>query len=321
MYEQIIGKLMLGAEDIGEQHVKNIPRPIHAYRLKIDGARPGASSHAPLHPAHAVARSMPRTRLVLVGGAATILVLGALAGTFHLRHPSPPPSLQIAEPTSSLPLVNRPVPETVATAPTPRATSPGEPKPAAAPQAPTAPAAQMAGPPASPTLRRLVAKDVPFVPDFRWRALQNYADAEGAKAFAFNVRGIFAMATDRVDDATARHVALDECNRKVQREVPIVRDYDSCMLYAVENDVVWSFRSPPMPPPPYVPAARPVPPIVFDPATAPLLKAQARERLATHYVTSRHSRAFVLGRNRFDCGRPARTTPTRPAATCKSAAT
>jgi len=30
VYDQIVGKLMLGAEDIGEQHVKNIPRPIHA---------------------------------------------------------------------------------------------------------------------------------------------------------------------------------------------------------------------------------------------------------------------------------------------------
>src|SRR6267154_620610 len=34
IYEQIIGKLTLSAEDMGEQHVKNIPRPIHAYRLR-----------------------------------------------------------------------------------------------------------------------------------------------------------------------------------------------------------------------------------------------------------------------------------------------
>ncbi len=40
VYEQITGKLMLGAEDIGDQHVKNIPRPIHAYRLTLDGSKP-----------------------------------------------------------------------------------------------------------------------------------------------------------------------------------------------------------------------------------------------------------------------------------------
>ena len=300
VYEQIVGKLMLGAEDIGEQHVKNIPRPIHAYRLTIDGARPGAPPHASPHPAHAVARSMARLRLLLTGGVLGVLVLGALAGTFYVRHPSPPPSLQITEPTSSLPLVNRPVPETVATAATPRATSPVAPQPAAAPQAPTVPAA----PTAPPALRPFAVKDVPFVPDFHWRALQNYADAEGAKAFALNVRGIFAMATARVDEATARRVALQECNKKVERDVPIVRGYDSCMLYAVENEVIWTFRSPPMPPPPYVPATRPVPAIAFDPATAPLLRAQARERLAAHYVTSRNSRALVFGHNRFDWWTP-----------------
>ena len=58
--------------------------------------------------------------------------------------------------------------------------------------------------------------------------------------------------------------------------LPVLRDYDRCMLYAVGNDVVWSFRAPPMPPPPYVPAARPSPPIPFDPATAPLLNCQRR---------------------------------------------
>ncbi|TAJ97196.1 MAG: hypothetical protein EPO10_16655 [Reyranella sp.] len=291
VYDQILGKLMLGAEDIGEQHVKNIPRPIHAYRLTVDGQRPGTAAH----PAQAVARSMPRTRLLLVGGVVAILVLGALAGTFYLRHPSAPPSLQTAEPTSALPVATPPVPETVATQATPRATTP---------DTSPAPAALPAAVPSSSALRRFAAGDVPFVPDFHWRALQNYADAPGAKAFALNVRGIFAMATDRVDEATARRVALEDCNRKVERDVPIVRTYDRCSLYAVENDVVWSFRSPPMPPPPYVPATKPSPPITLDPATAPLLNPAARERLTTHYLTNRHSRALVLGHNRFDWWTP-----------------
>lgn len=78
------------------------------------------------------------------------------------------------------------------------------------------------------------------------------------------------MAIDRVDEAAARQAAREGCNEKVEREVPIVRADDHCMLYAVENDGVWSFRSPPMPPPPYVPAPKPSPPIAFDPAAAPL---------------------------------------------------
>ena len=289
VYEQIVGKLMLGAEDIGEQHVKNIPRPIHAYRVTIEGARLGG----PLHPAHAAARRMPRARSLLVAGIATVLVLSALAGTFYLRHPAPTPSLQTAEPTSDLPVVNRPLPETVAGTAGPRTFPPSA--PAAAPA------------PADSAPRRFAAKDVPFVPDFRMRALENYARAEGAKALALNVRGIFAMATRRVDEDAARHAALDECNRAVARDVPRVRDYDRCMLYAVENDVVWSFRPPPMPPAPYVPAARPSPPIAFDPATAPLLQAQARERLALRYLPNQHERALVLGHARFDWWTPSET--------------
>ena len=302
VYDQIVGKLMLGAEDIGEQHVKNIPRPIHAYRLTIDGARPSGSAH----PAHVTAKAMPRARFFLVGGVLSVLVLAALAGTFYLRHPAPAPSLQVAEPTSALPVANRPVPETVATPAVPRATAPANPQTAAAPPPPAAqPAPASPLPPATPPApRRFVAKEVPFVPDFHSRALENYANAEGAKAFALNVRGIFAMAMRRVDEATARQVALEDCNKKVQRDVPIVRDYDRCMLYAVENDVVWSFRSPPMPPPPYVPAARPAPPLTFDPATAPLLNAQARERLAAFYLKNLHNRALVLGHNRFDWWTP-----------------
>ena len=288
VYEQIVGKLMLGAEDIGDQHVKNIPRPIHAYRLTIDGTGPAARAH----PAHAVARSMPRTRAMLVGGVLAVLALGALAGTFYLRHPTMPPSLQTAEPTSALSVVDKPMPEAVATPAAPH------PAPSTDPQTTAAPPHTLTAP------RRFVAKEVPFVPDFRWRALENYTAAPGAKALALNARGIFAIAIDRVDEAAARQAALEDCNKKVEQEVPIVRAYDSCMLYAVENDVVWSFRPPPMPPSPYVPATRPAPPITFDPATAPLLHAAARDRLTTHYLTARHSRALVLGHNRFDWWTP-----------------
>jgi adenylate cyclase len=47
IYEQIVGKLTLGAEDMGEQHVKNIPRPIHAYRLTPGGKTPIVTAAAP----------------------------------------------------------------------------------------------------------------------------------------------------------------------------------------------------------------------------------------------------------------------------------
>lgn len=268
VYDQIIGKLMLGAEDIGEQHVKNIPRPIHAYRLTVDGAKPVAA-----HPAHAAAKAMPRSRVALIGAVVVALIAVAAGGTWYLRGAtlSAPPQTAHA---------------TAATATVAQATAPA-----------TAPPAAAAPRPFNPD-------DVPFLPDFRRRALANYAGDEGYKALAISIRGIIAMATRRIDNETARRAALEECDKIVLREVPVFRDYDRCMIYAVGNEVVWSFRQPPTPPYPYVPSKRPSPPIPFDPTTAPLLNVPARDRLAEHYLKAVHSRALVLGRNHFDWWTP-----------------
>src|SRR5258707_3518449 len=73
IYEQIVGKLTLGAEDMGEQHVKNIPRPIHAYRLTIGGTTPIVAAAAPI-PAK-------RSSRFLIGtGAAAVVAIVAIAG-------------------------------------------------------------------------------------------------------------------------------------------------------------------------------------------------------------------------------------------------
>ena len=273
VYDQIVGKLMLGAEDIGEQHVKNIPRPIHAYRLTVNGAKPVAA-----HPAHATAQAMPRSRSLLIGAAVVALLVVAAGGTWYLRGATLAGPPQTAHPTSS-PVA---APQAAASAP------------ATPPSAPATP------PPAATAPRPFSPDEVPFLPDFRRRALENYAADEGSKALAISIRGIIAMATRRIDTETARRVALEECDRIVLREVPVFRDYDRCMIYAIGNDVVWSFRSPPTPPYPYIPSKRPSPPIAFDPTTAPLLNVPARERLAEHYLKAVHSRALVLGRNHFD---------------------
>jgi class 3 adenylate cyclase len=294
IYEQIVGKLTLGAEDMGEQHVKNIPRPIHAYRLTSEGATPVV--------AVAPAAAKRPSRLVMGAGAAAILAIVAIGGAWLLHEKS----------ESAVPAAQ--------TAAAPAASPAPPPAPAAA--APAVPAAAPAAPPASdpnempaPTLDPTVtgpriydAADVPFVPDFRRRALENYAQADGSKAMAINVRGFFSVATRRVDDPTARRIALEECSKLVHREVPIVRPIDRCMTYAVGNNVVWTYRTPPLPPPPYVPAARPSPAIVFDPAAVPLLAGEtARKNLADHYVTSDRKRALVLGRDHFDWWSPSET--------------
>jgi adenylate cyclase len=294
IYEQIVGKLTLGAEDMGEQHVKNIPRPIHAYRLTSEGATPVV--------AVAPAAAKRPSRLVVGAGAVAILAIVAIGGAW-LLHEKSEPAVALTQTAAAPAASPAPPPAPVAAAPAVPAAAPAAP-PASDPNEMPAPTLD----PAATGPRIYDAADVPFVPDFRRRALENYAQADGSKAMAINVRGFFSVATRRVDDPTARRIALEECSKLVHREVPIVRPIDRCMTYAVGNNVVWTYRTPPLPPPPYVPAARPSPAIAFDPATVPLLPGEtARKNLADHYATSDRKRALVLGRDHFDWWSPSET--------------
>jgi class 3 adenylate cyclase/F0F1-type ATP synthase membrane subunit b/b' len=73
VYDQITGKLDLGFQDIGEQNLKNISRPIRAYR--VSGAAP------PVRPAPTAPPAAPtpsaRNRLPWVIGAVVAVLIGA----------------------------------------------------------------------------------------------------------------------------------------------------------------------------------------------------------------------------------------------------
>ena len=240
VYEQIEGKLTLGAEDLGEQHVKNIPRAIHAYRLTLGGA--------PVVAAPAADGRKARRLAVIIGVAATVAVL-AIGGAWLLHERSEPPT--------SPRMAQAPAPAPVASATPPAAPAPAPPlrHPPAVRRLlprPRRPLLRRAPPPA-PTPRPYVAAEVPFVPHWREQRLVDYGVAEDDKAMAINVRGWFAVATRMLDETSARRRALEECNALVEREVPIVRDFDRCVIYAVGNKVVWPFLAPPMPPRPTCP--------------------------------------------------------------------
>ena len=258
VYEQIVGKLTLGAEDMGEQQVKNIPRPIHAYRLTAEGAPPAAPAPVPPRPASR------RKALAALGVAALLVVAGAVvAGSWLLVGTSVPP-VEIAAPAS------------VAATPSPPAAA----TPAAA--------------------RFFVAADVPFLPDRARRELEAYAAADGVKALAINIRGAFSFASRRVDEPTARKIALDQCNSVVQKTMASAREVDRCAIYAIGDKVVWSFRPPALPPPPYVPNARPTPAIPLDAAAVPLIGDAARTGVTERYMKADRNRAYAIGRNKID---------------------
>jgi class 3 adenylate cyclase len=304
VYEQIAGKLTLGAEDMGEQHVKNIPRAIHAYRLTIGGAVPHVEVAAPA----AQPQASKTSRLgVIVGGGALVAVL-AIAGAWflHQRSEPPPTPTQVAQSPAPPPAPAAPpaTPPPAASTPAP---SPPAPAPGAAPPAVPSTTAALP-PPAAPVPsvapRPYVAAEVPFVPQWRERRLEEYGRAEDAKAMAINVRGWFAIATRMLDMPDARRRALEECNALVEREVPISREFDPCMIYAVGNEVVWPFRPPPMPPAPYVPSAKLSPPVPFDAAKVPLIAERARQNLVEHYMRTTRHRALVLGHGPTDWWSP-----------------
>ena len=254
VYDQLVGKLTLGAEDLGEQHVKNIPRPIRAYRLTAEGRPPAPPEPGP------PSRPARKVRFALVASIAAILVAAGAAAL-------------------TLPSLFAPAP------------APASPPVAAAP--PPAPAQQ------PPARQALVPEDIPFLDDrAQERVRTAYLRALDSKALAISPVGIYGWATQRVDEATARTEALDTCTATLKRALPNHQPQYACALYAIGNEVVWTFRPPPMPPQPWVAPGRPAnaTPTPLDPAKTPLISDGARRTTASGYLPAPASKALAIGR-------------------------
>jgi formylglycine-generating enzyme required for sulfatase activity/class 3 adenylate cyclase len=169
VWDHINGKLSIGYVDIGEQSVKNIPRPVRAYHLRVDGETAEAGQKAA---ADGAKRHVP---LAVILGAAAIIVMLAAALAWQLW---PKETAPRAAGGASVPMVTRPKPapapapsaaQTATAAPTgtqagqiaipPAPPSQPAPGPAASNTAasntgseplPSAPAAQLAPAPAAP---------------------------------------------------------------------------------------------------------------------------------------------------------------------------
>ena len=87
VYDAIENKIGLEYEDLGEQEVKNIPKPIRAYRVL---SYPGAAAHRVIKAKKAVRKTW---RNVVVAVAAVLIVVAAVAiWNFYLR----PPPVEVA---------------------------------------------------------------------------------------------------------------------------------------------------------------------------------------------------------------------------------
>jgi formylglycine-generating enzyme required for sulfatase activity/class 3 adenylate cyclase len=127
VWDQINGKLSIGYVDIGEQSVKNIPRPVRAYHLRVDGtvgdateAATAAAQSAPGMSTPAAKRDVPMAA-ILGGAAAIIIVLGGLL-VWQMWPKSEPTPRPIA--TTTPPASPAPKPERAPVATTPAPSSP-----------------------------------------------------------------------------------------------------------------------------------------------------------------------------------------------------
>ncbi len=258
VYEQVANKLSVQFADIGQQQVKNIPLPIHAYTLAIgsdDGRTQQAAAPAVPKPAPGLPRWVWPAALAVVGAA----VLGVAAGLYFGR------SGGLREAGTRV-----------------AGSGPARPR---APQPPTPPAPQ----PAPPQPTALAAEAVPFVSD-RDRIIirDTYLPAAGHKALAINsIR--FGFMTSQKDEETAKAGAIDACKLGSNQSIPAMR----CEIYAVGNSVVYARGLPPLPPQPWFvhdpSVERP-----FAAKDVPLIREPGRENIERSYVPGRKSKALAL---------------------------
>jgi adenylate cyclase len=76
VHEQVRGKLEIGFDDLGQRPIKNLPEPVHVYRIRLgDGqARPAGRTPAPRERARPL-----RTALIAAGAALLLLAAGIWA--------------------------------------------------------------------------------------------------------------------------------------------------------------------------------------------------------------------------------------------------
>ena len=212
VWDQVNGKLSIGYIDIGEQSVKNIPRPVRAYHLRVDGGieevQKSAAALPDAEPVRLRAdRGSARLGPVLAGGAVLAIVVGGLA--WHFWPNAVPPGPPTAAPPRPAPSA-APAPTTPASTPT-RTTAP---TPAATPTAPASPPAATGV--EGPLKEMLSARFALLVPRISEKAREEgaaeYANAPGHKAQAAlsSPPGIF-RSTSRPSLAEAENAALEGC--------------------------------------------------------------------------------------------------------------
>jgi class 3 adenylate cyclase len=257
VHEQVANKLSVHFADIGEQHVKNIPTPVHAYKMEMLRLDDALSVTPVKQPVKAGRLTAP----VVVMAACAALGIAVIAYLTFARSSGP----QIA--------------------------SQSNPPPALAISA-TPPAQNSSGAavPAARTAEKLLPETIPFVSDRARVAIRSeYMPAADHKALAIST-GPIGFSSGQADDVTAKSIALDICQKRADT-LPQPR---KCELYAVGTTVVYDQGHPAMPPPPWVTRDSSIvrPLVVND---IPLMHDVGKTNVEKTYLPARGPKALALG--------------------------
>jgi class 3 adenylate cyclase len=260
VHEQVCNKLSVAFSDLGPQEIKNIPRPVYAFRVELEKPFVDQALQASLA---GQKKGAHRSLVSLAIIAALFLAVGVLGGVLILNRPwlqqDETKSKQLAAVT--------------------------------APQAHTSPPAGHGNEPSHDAkLRtllgtRFVAAEAPFVCD---ECRAEIGKALGSQpdhtALALSLDGGYFWALNQGSVADARKIALGRCLDAKRL---------ACFVYAVDNQIVWSEPPPSLPVKPwFVRDARTEQPLDFD--KIPTLFAEDKQRLAQLYLKF-HGKALALG--------------------------
>jgi class 3 adenylate cyclase len=268
VHEQVANKLSVQFADIGEQQVKNIPTPVHAFHISM---RPdeapadarGATASKAKASGQPAARSMSLAVPITIAGiCVALLIIGGLVYKFVVQPGSPTPQ---ATSTAAAPAGNT---QQVSATPSVVPTSP-------APRAPEA----------------LVPDTIPFITDRGRAAVRDeYMTAADHKALAIST-GPIGLSSGQADDETAKAAALEMCQKRADA---LPQQQRKCELYAVGATVIDARAHPPMPPVPWVAHD----PSIERPLVAseiPLMRDAGKANVERAYSAGRASKAIALG--------------------------
>jgi class 3 adenylate cyclase len=271
VHEQVANKLSVQFADIGEQQVKNIPNPVHAFQISMRPDDQAEARAKTLGPATAPAKSNSVALPIAIAGLCVLLLIAGGLGYKLMQQPSAPPQAGTA---------TNPEPSSAAAS--------GNNMPASASSSNAASAQAPSPAPRSP--EAVVPDAIPFLTDRARAAVRDeYMSAPDHKALAIST-GPFGMSSGQVDDETAKTAALDICQKRADAS-PGQR---KCEIYAVGDSVVYTRGHPPMPPTPWV-TQDPAIETPLVPANVPMVHDPGKIALERNYLSAKSPKAIAIG--------------------------